>query len=101
VNSIFSTSVLTRAHTFDVEADANDIKFHIEKEIMQSTSLYNIVTEPPLMLEDVVNTIKHKLEGLYVAHSLCYTRYHADIVLASFSASSIYSFCALILTGYP
>jgi hypothetical protein len=60
-NLIFSKSV---AHTFDVVADANDLKFHIEKEIMQSLSLYNIITEPPSMLDDVVNTIQHKSEGL-------------------------------------
>jgi hypothetical protein len=67
-NLIFSKSVPTRAHTFNVAADVNDLKFHIEKEIMQSPSLYNIITEPPSILEDVVNTIQEKSEGLSVAH---------------------------------
>jgi hypothetical protein len=97
---IFSKSVPTRAHSFDVAADANDLKFHIEKEIMQSPSLYNIITEPPSMLEHVVNTIQQKSDGLYVAHGY-YMPYHADVVLASSSASSIYFFFALIPISYP
>jgi hypothetical protein len=67
-NLIFSKSVPTRAHTFHAKADINDLKFHIEKEIMQSSSLYNIVTSPPSMLEDVVKTIQKRSEGLYVAY---------------------------------
>jgi hypothetical protein len=84
-NLIFSTSVPSRAHTFNVEADVNDLKFHIEKEVMQSLSLYNIITEPPSMLDYVVNTIQQKSEGLYVGHR-CTIPYHADIYLASSSA---------------
>jgi uncharacterized protein involved in tolerance to divalent cations len=99
-NLIFSKSVPIRAYTFDVEADASDLKFHIEKEIMQSSSLYNIITEPPSMLEHVVNTIQQKSEGLYVTHR-CYLPSHADIVLASSFASSIYFFFVLIPIGYP
>jgi hypothetical protein len=99
-NLIFSESVPTNAHTFDVTADINDLKFHIEKEIMQNSSLYNIITEPPSILEHVVNTIKQKSEGLYVT-CRCYIPYHADIVLVSSSASSIYFFFAIIPISYP
>jgi hypothetical protein len=100
-NLIFSKSVPTRAHIFLVAADANDLKSHIEKEIMQSPSLYNIITEPPSMLPYVVNTIQRKSEGLYVAHTRYYMPYYADVFLASSSASSIYFFFVLILIGYP
>jgi hypothetical protein len=96
---IFSKSLPTRAHTFDVVADANDLKFHVEKEIMHSSSLYNIITSPPSMLDDVVTTIQRKSDGLYVAHRFCIP-YHADVVLASSSASSIYSFFALTPISY-
>jgi hypothetical protein len=78
-NLIFSESVPTTAHTFNIEADANDPKFHIEKEVVQSSSLYNIIASPPSILEHIVKTIQKKLKGLYVIHR-CYISYHADIV---------------------